>query len=71
MPWWKLNIVLVLAGTLLGFLLCEIGIRAGGATPGVPARFWQLRDRQGKLESSGTSSSGRTDRSEAVRGLFP
>ena len=26
-PWWKHNIVLVLAGTLLGFLLCEIGIR--------------------------------------------
>jgi hypothetical protein len=30
MPWWKHNIVLVLVGTLLGFLLCEIGIRAAG-----------------------------------------
>jgi hypothetical protein len=30
MPWWKHNIVLVLAGTLLGLLLCEIGIRAAG-----------------------------------------
>jgi hypothetical protein len=30
MPWWKHNIVLVLASTLLGFLICEIGIRAAG-----------------------------------------
>lgn len=30
MPWWKHNIVLVLAGTLLGLLLCEVGIRAAG-----------------------------------------
>ena len=39
MPGWKHNIVLVLAGTLFGFLLCEIGIHPGGATPGIPAGF--------------------------------